>query len=287
MKINFLNKKALVVILSGTISMISLTGCAKDIPEISDYDTMITTELENDNLYNKNDLTVDNLIDLNDLLNGNSIDGVTQIIDIPGEDFDLVVDYNYDLPDYNWSVNEDNHLSMSIKTTELEEGTEVYVSNIHTKTGLIYYDIISIWGTGEHNGRYQYATDYVLKSNSVIGSLIKENISCEKSLLINPLGRINSLNGTSINELWLEEGIYGNKISSVIELLIHKSDMKEGTYELISVPTDVGIKFLNCFEEKEIDNIKYKQYYFNDGVLFNSINYKKIDSIPNYSKKNK
>ena len=60
--------------------------------------------------------------------------GITQVLDVPGEDFKLVVEYKCELEEgERWTVTSDKQVNMEVRTDGLISG-EVYIDNVHTDT---------------------------------------------------------------------------------------------------------------------------------------------------------
>lgn len=110
-----LRKKGKYVLVAGCLgAALLLSGCgAREISTNSqtEYDTIDTTS---DEALEK---------------------GITQIKEVPGETFNLVIDYKCELEDNErWTVTSDKELTMEIRTDGCPEGVEVYIDNIHTDT---------------------------------------------------------------------------------------------------------------------------------------------------------
>ena len=115
--------------------VISLTGCGGEYvpptnPGIS-YNEYSANEVET--TVPNNDFIIQDKGDVEDTQNYLEGDSFVQLINVPGEDFDLRVTYNVELDgEEKWTVTGDKQITMEIKTERLAEGTQVYIDNIHT-----------------------------------------------------------------------------------------------------------------------------------------------------------
>ena len=61
--------------------------------------------------------------------------GIQQILDVPGEDFKLVVNYRCILDNNaRWTITSDKLMYMDVCTQGLKDDTQVYIDNVHIDT---------------------------------------------------------------------------------------------------------------------------------------------------------
>lgn len=242
-----------VLVAAAVVGTISLTGCSAT--ELStnnnvSYDTIDTTDTEA------------------------LEEGITQVLDVPGEDFKLVVQYKCELQeDERWTVTSDKQLNMEVRTDSLPSDTKVYIDNIHTDTTICsYYPQI--------DGITQDTMDDRIHNSLMIGFSISDS---------NPYSGINQIQGQndtfiqgfvrgyngytngSIEEKrflesdYLEKGVNANKISSIIDLIIIRDNEERFT----SVKSEVQVSVWPYIQmQKDNGEIYYKYYYLNkDGEM--------------------
>ena len=121
------NKKLTAILLAGaiTLSTISITGC------ISPSSEKTSTEQEQTS---PPEVIEYDIVDSSDIKEAFK----PQILDVPGEDFKLVIEYNLD-PDSSkeWHTTADKKIYITVYTKDLPEKTKVYIDNVHTDTKLI------------------------------------------------------------------------------------------------------------------------------------------------------
>ena len=200
--------------------------------------------------------------------------GVTQILDVPGEDFDLVVDYRCDLQeDEKWTVTSNKQLITEIRTDGLPEGVEVYIDNIHTDTSICsYYPQIDgiLQDTMDdriHNSRMIGFS--ISDSNSYIGN---NQIEGQNETFIQ--GFVHGYNGFVSGTMeekrflesdYLEKGVNANKISSIIDLIV----IKQNETSFVSISSDVKVSVWPYIRmQKDNGDIYYRYYFLNkDGDM--------------------
>lgn len=174
--------------------------------------------------------------------------GVLQVIDVPNEDFKLVVNYQCVLKDNEkWTITDDKQIYTEISTKGLKEGYKVFVDNVHTDTTIrsIYPSI---------DGITQDSMDDRLHGEQLLGFPISDtntygNINCiegQNDSFIN--GTMLGFSGYAVSGTvtqkrfvesdYLSHGVYANKIASVIDLIIVKPD---GTITCTSVPSTIMV----------------------------------------------
>lgn len=187
-------------------SGIALTSCSVTelAPDNSDVD-MLTTN-------------VDNTSDLSS--------GVQQIKEIEGEKFQLVI--NYYSNEKKWHINANKNLYFSMKTQNLPDNLEVYIDNIHMDTSIVSTK-------AGYNGIKQDSMDDRIHNSVMLGFPISDT---EKYYGINTIEGENQefIQGyfygykhyehgeieekRRLESEYLEDGVYANRIDSVIDLII-------------------------------------------------------------------
>lgn len=187
-------------------SGISLTGCGPTelAPDNSDLDVLSTN--------------ADNFSDLSS--------GVQQIKQIDGESFQLVI--NYYSNDKEWHINSNKNLYFSMKTMNLPENLEVYIDNIHMDTSIVS-------SKAGYNGIKQDSMDDRIHNSLMLGFPISDT---ENYTGINTIEGENQefIQGyfygykhyehgeieqkRRLESEYLEDGVYANRIDSVIDLII-------------------------------------------------------------------
>lgn len=256
-KITWKTKRSLAALtLVGTLM---LSGCQVEIaPDNTNYD----------------------MIDTNS--DGNGYDdvsrGVRQVLDVPGEDFKLVIEYQ--CGEGEWRVTSDKELYMTIYTQGLDSSKKVYIDDIHIDTYIAS-------GKAIFDGILQDTLDDGVHNSVMIGFPISDDnsyvgvnkIEGQNDTFIR--GFVSGMNGYysgSVTErrytesAYLKQGVYANKISGVIGLVIE--DVMTGEIvRAVDVDTKLFIKVNNKVTFEESD--KYVTYeYDKDG------NRKVVSTVP-------
>lgn len=246
-------EKGKIVLLAGSIAL-GFGGCSREISTNANvqYDIIDTT---NDDLVNQ---------------------GIQQIIDVPGEDFKLVINYRCILDDNaRWTVTSDKLMYMDVYTQGLDKNTTVYIDNVHIDTTIkSRYPAV--------DGITQDSMDDRIHNAQMIGFPISDD---NKYININSIegqnesfikgsfrGFINTNSvGRQDGEIkeeryvesdYLKAGVYANKISSIIDLIIIK---KDGTTTCVSVPSTIGVSVWPYIERQEgLGTKSYVYYEFNE-----------------------
>lgn len=157
---------------------------------------------------------------------------LTQTLDVPGEDFKLVIEYDTGRYDFsNWRITSNKYINMSAHISSLPEGTTVLVDHMHV-------DIALQSTSPQVDGMLQDSMDNSYNGTSQDGYYIDENycyrnqfiVEGYSQTLINGWGFVcGSYGSSSINEERLTEenlldenngGVYGNKIQAEYKLLV-------------------------------------------------------------------
>ena len=197
--------------------------------------------------------------------------GIEQIVDVPGEDFKLKVNYRC-LLDNNerWTVTSDKEMYMDICTEGLDPNTHVFIDNVHIDTTIrSYYPSV--------DGVTQDTMDDRIHNAQMIGFPISDtntysNINCiegqNQTFITGSYHGFNGYSGGSISQKryvesnYLKAGVFANKISSVIDLIIQKPN---GVVTCVSVPSVVGVSvwpYIEVVNEK--GESTYRYYYFDE-----------------------
>lgn len=244
-KIKFYKEGCLVLALSTNFI---LTGC---------NETYVPTEN-----------TIENTIDTNE--EDFSID--PQVLDIPNEDFKLVVSYDVNLDDNKkWRITSDKDLYIECHTEGLEDGYKVWIDNVHIDTFIVST-------MTEFNGILQDTMDDRIHNSMMMGFPISDTMSYSSINLIEGqdkdfiegtyLGYL-SCSGTGFgtgsveqerytDQDYLEHGVYANKIGVVFGLLIQGPNDTE-PYG-VDVKSEVYVTVYNKFELKDGNTIKVFEY---------------------------
>lgn len=194
-----------------------------------------------------------------------------QVLDVPGEEFKLVVEYYLDdVTSKKWRVTDNKKIYTKVYTQGLEEGKKVYIDNVHTDTSIV--------STKETmNGITQDSMDDRIHNSLMYGFPISDTvyfyavneIEGQNDTFIrgSSLGFNGYSSGTIEEERYTETdylsgGVYANKIASVYGLLIQSGD--EEPYG-VDVSSDVLVLVSNVVEYNYEDGSKVIRIYNRDG----------------------
>jgi len=196
--------------------------------------------------------------------------GITQTIEVPGQPFKLVVNYQCELQEgERWTITSDKQINMEIRTDGVAEGTEVYIDNVHTDTTICsYYPQV--------DGITQDTMDDRIHNALMIGFPISDSnayyginqIEGQNETFIK--GFVHGYRGYSSGSIeekrflesdYLEKAVYANKITSVIDLIIIKGE----EMTCVSVPSEVQVSVWPFIQMVDSDgNTTYKYYYLKE-----------------------
>lgn len=193
--------------------------------------------------------------------------GITQIIDVPGETFKLVVNYQCELQeDERWTVTSDKQINTEIRTDGLPAGTQVYIDNVHTDTTICSYypqvDGVTQDTMDDRIHNAQMLGFPISDSNAYVGI---NQIEGQNETFIS--GFVHGYNGYSSGSVsekrflesdYLEKAVYANKITSIIDLIIVKGE----EMTCVSVPSEVQVSVWPFIERQKSDGTKYYRYYY-------------------------
>lgn len=228
---------------------LTLTGC-------------VSTELSTNR-----DVKIDTIDTSDDELLEN---GITQELNIPYNNFKLVVNYKCNLKENEkWTITSDKSIITEIKTKDLDDDTQVYIDNIHTDTSIVsYFPVIDgvIQDTMDdriHNSLMKGVP--IDNDNSYVG--INEIEGQNETFISGYISGYRYYTSGSIDEKrrveseYLKDGgVYGNKISSVIDLIIEK----DGKTQCVSVPSSIIVSAWPYIATSTDGNISYTHYYFDE-----------------------
>lgn len=206
-----INKKAanklVAYVLAGSLATGALTGCtiqeASD--DLSSLDLLTTKNEESSSSLNR---------------------GVSQKKDVNGENFSLLI--NYLSGEEKWQINANKKLYIEIKTENLPDYLEVYIDNIHMDTSIVSTK-------AGFNGIMQDSMDDHIHNSLVLGFPIDNTnsyfgvneIEGQNDSFISGYSYGNQYyTSGSITQKrylesdYLEDGVWANKIDTVIDLLI-------------------------------------------------------------------
>lgn len=165
---------------------------------------------------------------------GENVEIAPQELDVPEEDFKLIVEYSLDdNAKEQWRISENKMVTTKIYTKGLPEGVKVYVDNIHTDTTIVSTDkytngIVqdSMNARIQNTGMYGYPisdTMYLISDNYIQGqsksfsSEFAQGLSSRNLIFQEPEEKFSEAK-------FLESGVIGNDIVSTYKLLIQKGD---------------------------------------------------------------
>jgi hypothetical protein len=189
--------------------------------------------------------------------------GLTQTLDVPGQDFKLVTEYSCDnASKREWRITSDKFLYYSVKTSGLSENTEVYIDNVHIDTS-----IKSKYAAMD--GIRQDSMDDRVHSSQLIGFPVSDTTiyygvnaieGCNQDFI---KGTFYGYNGYSSGEVeekrytegdYIDLGVYANKIQIVYDLLIKGPNDKD--FSNVSVATDFIVPITTSEIKYENDSVE-------------------------------
>ena len=197
--------------------------------------------------------------------------GLQQTIEVPGENFKLIVEYKCELQEgERWIVTSDKKINMEIRTDGVDDTTtKVYIDNIHTDT-----TICSKFPTVD--GITQDSMDDRIHNALMLGFPIADDVSYvgineiegqNQTFISGAYMGFNGYSSGAVTEKrynesdYLEKGVYANKITSIIDLIIIKGDQQR----TVSVPSEVQVSvwpFIQVINEE--GNLVYRLYTYDE-----------------------
>ena len=196
--------------------------------------------------------------------------GITQVIEVPGQTFKLVVNYQCELQDdERWTVTSDKKMNIEIRTDGLPAGVHVYIDNVHTDTTICsYYPQV--------DGITQDTMDDRIHNAQMMGFPVSDSIAYyginqiegqNETFISGTVHGFNGYTNGSISEKrflesdYLEKGVFANKITSVIDLIVVKGD----EVTCVSVPSEVQVSVWQFIKmQKDNGDVYYKYYYLKE-----------------------
>ena len=202
-----------------------------------------------------------------------ALSGIQQVLDVPGEDFKLVINYRCVLAENaRWTITSDKEMYMDVCTEGLDPNTKVFIDNVHIDTTIrSHYPSM--------DGITQDTMDDRIHNSQMIGFPISD---------VNTYSNVNSIEGQNqtfmqgtffgisgyqsgeikerryIESDYLKAGVYANKINSVVDLIIQKPD---GTVTCVSVPSTIGVSVWPYIETVDFNGVSsYRYYYFSSSA---------------------
>ncbi|MBR4830888.1 MAG: hypothetical protein IKZ96_03950 [Bacilli bacterium] len=178
--------------------------------------------------------------------------GVTQIRDVEGEDFKLKIYYTCGSDE--WHITDTKRLYMKINTVGLPENLEVYIDNIHTDTTIV--------STNDYNnGVLQDTMDDRIHNSQMIGFPVSDDVSYfgineiegQNETFIE--GYSHTFDGYGHGQIterrhseaeYIYAGVWGNKIESVIDLIIVDKKTQE-PIRAVSVDSTLIVKIDDAY----------------------------------------
>ncbi len=202
-----------------------------------------------------------------------AINGIEQTLNIPGEDFKLEVNYRCILENKSkWTVTADKEIYMDINTIGLPDDYQVFIDNVHMDATIrSYFQSV--------DGITQDSMDDRIHNSQMLGFPVNDKISYSNIFCIEGQnesfiqGSIHGFNGLvsgTIEERrfresdYLSKGVYANKISSVIDLIIVYSD---GSMRCVAVPSNIQVTvwpFVRYVSSDEDEEDIYRYYYYDN-----------------------
>ena len=230
-------KRLTALLLTGTLSIGTLASCG--------YSSVVEDQTE-----------------IYDVIDSNNLDEIViepQVLDVPGEDFKLVVEYSLDEDTRKkWRITDNKSIYTKVYTIGLDENTKVYIDNIHTDTSIVS-------SKEAMNGIPQDSMDDHIHNSLMYGFPISDNISYYAKTIIDGQndtfikGSSYGFNGYSSGTIverrhseqeYLAAGVYANKISSAYGLLIQKGEAEPYG---VDVSSDIIVIVCNQIVEKDKD----------------------------------
>lgn len=230
-------KKILPLVVASTLSL-SVTGCDEELgSDISDYDVLET--IDSDGTFKE----------------------VEQIIEVPHESFCLKI--NYTSGEKEWRITSDKELNMEIYTQGLAPNLSVFIDNIHTDTSIISTK-------AQFDGIKQDSMDDRVHNTQMMGFPISDTI---------PYYGINEIEGENqdfiqgyyygnqsyssgsvtqkryLESDFLEDGVWGNRIDSIIDLIV--VDNTTGQVRTMSVSSTLLVEANNTITYSDGKIVEY------------------------------
>lgn len=214
------------------------------------------------------------------------MDGISKVISVPGEDFQLSLCYSIVPPegvsedDFKWRVTNDKNLNIEVHTVNLPEGYRVWIDNVHIDTFIEATDPY-------FNGITQDTMDDHVHTALIMGFPISNTTHYSSTNLISGQDKdfiegtfrayCSETSGTARGELmqqryvdedYLKKGVYANKIGLIYGLLIQGPNDPE-PYG-VDVPDELHVYVYNRVEKYDSTKgvINVYEYDVNGNEMF-------------------
>ncbi len=257
-KINNMNWKKLGKIL-GVSTVLVLSGCNEAEEKETEFSLYGTEEVAEDVSLVYDHLDVEK--------------GSKQVLDVPGEDFKLVVEYSVDLDNQqDWTITAPKKLMTKVYTEGLPEDTNVYIDHVHTDVStLSNYTVMNGILQDSMDDRIHNSIMYGFPISDVINYCAVNQIEGQNDTFIS--GTVCGINGYIDGNVdrerfkesdYLEYGVYGSLISSSYGLLVQKGE--EEPYG-IDVDSTIVVYASNEVRVQDDDKIYTVQYDRNGNII--------------------
>lgn len=171
-------------------------------------------------------------------------EGIQQIVDVPGEDFQLMIDYHAELEEgTKWNITSNKDITTDICTLGLDNNKEVLINKIHIESIIkSTTEVVDGIKQADFEERFDNKT---LMGYSISDEVTNTNISHidgQNSEFLEQIKQAFSYDGYSNHDYrykeydYLIEDVYSNIIKFDITIVIKNED---GTARLVEVPTSI------------------------------------------------
>lgn len=174
--------------------------------------------------------------------------GIQEIVQVPGEDWSLVIEYSGQLEDSEyWTITDNKELHMKIYTQGFPEGYKVYINDIHSDTSIVARQ-------KQMDGITQDTMDDGIHGTDLLGYPISDMTCCYITNAIegqnddfisgSVIGFQSYTSGTVqqqrfLESDYLEKGVIANQVSSIFGLLVKGPNDKD--FRGIDVDDEINI----------------------------------------------
>lgn len=202
---------------------------------------------------------------------GEDVRILPQVLDVPGEDFKLIIEYSLDEnTSKKWTITDNKKIFTRVYTEGLADDVKVWIDNVHTDTSIV--------STRETmNGILQDTMDDHIHNSLMYGFPISDTTSYyavneiegqNDSFISGSFFGFNGYASGIIDERryteedYLGAGVYANKISSSYGILIQKGDAEPYG---VDVSSDIVVLACNTIERNYESGRKDIRVYNRDG----------------------
>lgn len=174
--------------------------------------------------------------------------GIQKIVQVPGENWSLVIEYSVQLEDSEyWTITDNKELHMKIYTQGLPEGYKVYINDIHSDTTIVARK-------KQMDGITQDTMDDGVHGTGLLGYPISDTTCCyitnaiegqNDDFISGSVLGFQSYNSGTIQQQrflesdYLEKGVIANQVSSIFGLLVKGPNDKD--FRGIDVDDEINI----------------------------------------------